>query len=125
MTEESSNEYVQALAAQLQEIQGYVMQLKEQSSELEQGLKALEIVSQGLSGQRVRIPIIHGLYVDGFVDDTDHVLIDVGTGVFVKKSFDQAHTLVKNRYEELTRVQEHLTEQFNSLYEEFMSHQQK
>jgi len=48
------------------------------------------------------VPVTSSMYVKGEVEDTEHVLIDIGTGYFVEKDLDQAKDYFKRKVEFLT-----------------------
>jgi len=48
------------------------------------------------------VPLTSSLYVPGTLSDTEHVLVDVGTGFYVEKSCDDAVRFYEARVKELT-----------------------
>jgi prefoldin alpha subunit len=48
------------------------------------------------------IPLTNSLYVSGTLDDTDKVIVDVGTGYFVEKSVKDASDYYKRKVEFVT-----------------------
>lgn len=38
-----------------------------------------------LSGTTILVPLTNSLYVPGKLSDTEHVIVDIGTGYYVKK----------------------------------------
>lgn len=49
----------------------------------------------------ILVPLTSSLYVPGRLADTEHVLVDVGTGFFVEKSTADAETFYNGKIEEL------------------------
>lgn len=47
------------------------------------------------------VPLTSSLYVPGKLADSEHVLVDVGTGFFVEKTTDDAQTFYTGKIEEL------------------------
>jgi prefoldin alpha subunit len=53
------------------------------------------------SGKPILVPLTSSLYVPGKLADTEHVLVDVGTGFYVEKSTADAQTFYNGKIEEL------------------------
>lgn len=49
----------------------------------------------------ILVPLTSSLYVPGTLADTEHVIVDVGTGFYVEKSTDDAVTFYNGKIEEL------------------------
>ena len=47
------------------------------------------------------VPLTSSLYVPGKLADTEHVLVDVGTGFYVEKTTDDAQKFYSGKIEEL------------------------
>ena len=47
------------------------------------------------------VPLTSSLYVPGTLADTQHVLVDVGTGFYVEKTTDDAQKFYNGKIEEL------------------------
>ena len=53
------------------------------------------------SDKPILVPLTSSLYVPGKLADTEHVLVDVGTGFYVEKSTADAETFYNAKIEEL------------------------
>ena len=52
-------------------------------------------------GKQILVPLTSSLYVPGKLADTEHVLVDVGTGFYVEKTTADAQTFYNAKIEEL------------------------
>ena len=59
------------------------------------------------SDKPLLVPLTSSLYVPGKLSDTDHVIVDVGTGFYVEKTTDDAQKFYNGKVEELeTNIKE-------------------
>ena len=54
-----------------------------------------------LTDKPILVPLTSSLYVPGKLADTEHVLVDVGTGFYVEKSTADAQTFYNAKIDEL------------------------
>jgi prefoldin alpha subunit len=52
-------------------------------------------------GKTILVPLTSSLYVPGKLADTEHVVVDVGTGFYVEKSTGDAQKFYNGKVEEL------------------------
>eukprot|EP00270_Netrium_digitus_P014616 TRINITY_DN4999_c0_g1_i1.p1 TRINITY_DN4999_c0_g1~~TRINITY_DN4999_c0_g1_i1.p1 ORF type:complete len:167 (+),score=31.45 TRINITY_DN4999_c0_g1_i1:91-591(+) len=106
---------------QLRQLKEQVEAELEQLNESLQGMKAamvrLEITSQAVqqlskqnAGKSLMVPLTGSLYVEGQLQCTDRVLIDVGTGYYVEKSVGEGVDYCSRRIELLKKNFEKVTE---------------
>lgn len=50
-------------------------------------------LTYGTLDKTILVPLTNSLYVPGKLSDPDNVIVDVGTGYFVKKVRNQDHTV--------------------------------
>ncbi len=53
------------------------------------------------TGKTILVPLTSSLYVPGKLADTEHVLVDVGTGFYVEKTTEDARKFYDGKIEEL------------------------
>ncbi|KAK5168056.1 subunit of tubulin prefoldin [Saxophila tyrrhenica] len=58
-------------------------------------------VAESTKGKPILVPLTSSLYVPGKLADTEHVLVDVGTGFYVEKSTADAQKFYDAKVEEL------------------------
>lgn len=59
--------------------------------------EALEKIQPNSKDHRIMVPLTGSMFVPGTIDDTEKVLIDVGTGYYLKVSMDSAKDYFKRK----------------------------
>jgi prefoldin alpha subunit len=70
---------------ELAQLQAYLQQLHAGYDRFRQSRNVLDQLAAQTSGRQVMIPLTQSLYVPGELSDSENVLVDIGTGYFVKK----------------------------------------
>jgi len=94
---QEANQTVNVADLDLQQLADVKRQLDEELSHLSSSFASLskaqarfksciENVSDASKGKAVLVPLSNSLYVPGKLSDPDHVIVDVGTGYFIKKT---------------------------------------
>ncbi|KAF9557542.1 Prefoldin alpha subunit [Agrocybe pediades] len=65
-------------------------QLKQAQAKFKACLENVQEVKPQNKGKTILVPLTNSLYVPGKLSDTEHVIVDVGTGYYVKKTRPQA-----------------------------------
>ncbi|KAK5134155.1 hypothetical protein LTR08_006930 [Meristemomyces frigidus] len=60
-------------------------------------------VAESVKDKALLVPLTSSLYVPGTLADTEHVLVDVGTGFYVEKTTDDAQKFYNGKIEELAK----------------------
>lgn len=84
--------------------------LKQAQSKFKVCVQNVQEVKPDNAGKTVLVPLTNSLYVPGKLVDTDHVIVDVGTGYFVKKTRPQAQKYYKEKIDYLQTNLEGLEE---------------
>ncbi|KAJ9095030.1 hypothetical protein QFC21_005823 [Naganishia friedmannii] len=80
-------------------------QLKQAQSKYRSCVLDIEQVKPDAAGNPLLVPLTSSLYVPGKISDPEHVVIDIGTGYYVKKTRKQA---IDYYTEKVTYVQKNL-----------------
>ena len=96
---------LQLLAQQIQAGQKQVQAIEENLQELRKTKHTIEHLKQG---QEVLFPIAGGVFARGKLEDADHLIVNVGAGVAVKKSFADSKKVVEDQIQELKKFQQQL-----------------
>jgi prefoldin alpha subunit len=64
--------------------------LRQACIRFQQSLASLNELKAAPAGKAILVPLTQSLYVPGTLADANEVLVDVGTGYFVKKTVDSA-----------------------------------
>lgn len=83
-------------------------QLKQAQAKFNACADNVSQLASSTSDNQVLVPLTNSLYVPGKITDKEHVIIDVGTGYFVKKSTAEATTHYKGKVDFVTKNLESL-----------------
>ncbi|TFK68935.1 Prefoldin alpha subunit, partial [Pluteus cervinus] len=78
------------LEEELSHLTNSFAQLKQAQSKFKACIDNVREVKQENTNKTILVPLTSSLYVPGKLSDPGHVIVDVGTGYFVKKTREQA-----------------------------------
>ncbi|KAG6329630.1 hypothetical protein ID866_9458 [Astraeus odoratus] len=81
---------IQQLAEELSHLTNSFAQLKQAQSKFKQCVDNVAEVKPQNAGTTILVPLTNSLYVPGRLSDPEHVIVDVGTGYYVKKTRAEA-----------------------------------
>ncbi|KAF7298360.1 hypothetical protein MKEN_01360600 [Mycena kentingensis (nom. inval.)] len=75
-------------------------QLKQAQTKFKSCVENVKEVNKGNKDKPILVPLTNSLYVPGKLVDTEHVIVDIGTGYFVRKKTKEAtdHYTAKINY---------------------------
>uniref|UniRef100_A0A1B6BX79 Prefoldin subunit 5 n=1 Tax=Clastoptera arizonana TaxID=38151 RepID=A0A1B6BX79_9HEMI len=76
-----------------------LVNLKFARLKFEEILEVIESLSPNQSGKKTLVPLTPSMYVPGVVNDAGNVMIDIGTGYFIKKDIKGAQGYFKRKLE--------------------------
>lgn len=85
-------------------------QLKQAQAKFKSCAENVTQLASSASDRTVLVPLTNSLYVPGKISDKSNVIIDIGTGYFVKKSTPEATAHYKAKVEFVTKNLESLQE---------------
>ncbi|PSR91000.1 Prefoldin subunit like [Actinidia chinensis var. chinensis] len=92
-------------------LQDSLTNIRTATARLDVASNALHDLSLRPQGKKMLVPLTASLYVPGTLDDTDKVLVDVGTGYFIEKTMvegkdycERKINLLKSNYDQLLEV---------------------
>eukprot|EP00871_Galdieria_phlegrea_P006087 jgi/Galph1/966/GphlegSOOS_G5698.1 len=104
---ELPKEQIQALNDRLeQELEHLTASLRTLNlavSRLQRSLHSLESFSSRQENSHIMVPLTSSLYVKGQVKNPNHVLVDIGTGYYVKQTCDKAENYVQRRISQVKK----------------------
>ncbi|URE00980.1 prefoldin subunit [Musa troglodytarum] len=90
-------------------LQDSLTKIRNAAARLEVAAAALHDLSLRPQGKKLLVPLTASLYVPGTLDDSEKVLVDVGTGYFIEKTMAEGKdycerklSLLKSNHDELT-----------------------
>ncbi|KAK0079453.1 hypothetical protein PV325_001251 [Microctonus aethiopoides] len=96
----------QQLDKELGVFQDSLQTLKIAQSKFQESGHCLDKVTPDAKGKEVLVPLTESMYVPGRLSDTEHVLVDIGTGYFVEKTIDSAKDYFNRRVAYVTEQME-------------------
>ncbi|KAJ8506246.1 hypothetical protein OPV22_007132 [Ensete ventricosum] len=92
-------------------LQDSLTKIRTAAARLEVAAAALHDLSLRPEGKELLVPLTASLYVPGTLDDSEKVLVDVGTGYFIEKTMAEGKdycerklSLLKSNHDELTDI---------------------
>ncbi|KAJ3682304.1 hypothetical protein LUZ60_014877 [Juncus effusus] len=89
-------------------LQDSLNKIRTAANRLEVASSALYDLALRPQGKKILVPLTASLYVPGYLDDAENVLVDVGTGYFIEKTMvegkdycDRKINLLKSNFDEL------------------------
>ncbi|TRM66554.1 Prefoldin [Schizophyllum amplum] len=98
------------LEEELTHLTNSLVQLKQAQSKFKACIENVAELKPQNQNKTILVPLTNSLYVPGKLCDTEHVLVDVGTGYFVQKTRPQARKYYTNRVEYIQKNVETLDE---------------
>jgi len=87
-----------------------LQQLKIAQSKFQESADCLEKITPDNSGKQILVPLTGSMYVPGQLNDTEHVLVDIGTGYYIEKEVPAARDYFKRKIkyvsDQVDKVQE-------------------
>ncbi|BAT11403.1 prefoldin subunit 5 [Oryza sativa Japonica Group] len=92
-------------------LQDSLTKIRSAATRLENASAALHDLSLRPKGKKMLVPLTASLYVPGTLDDSEKVLVDVGTGYFIEKTMTEGKeycerkiNLLKSNFDELVEM---------------------
>ncbi len=95
--------HLQIIAEQMRQVQQQIELIDEQLVELNAIMQSLDDFNQIKEGSNMLVPVQSGIFAKGKIEDTNELLVNVGSNVVVKKDVEGAKGLLHKRSEELTK----------------------
>ncbi len=89
---------------QLKKVEAYAKETTESLEQIANTINALEQFAQQEKGARLFAPIANGIFIDVTLNDPKSFRMNVGKGVVVTKSLNEAKALLGRQREELERL---------------------
>lgn len=109
------------LSQQINQFEQHINSIEAQIEELIILEKNIESLSKLKKEEKTFIPISGGVHVEGSVKPLDKLLLNVGSGVLVKKSLPEVKEIVKAQIKQLKEVKVKLEAELNKLTLKFQS----
>lgn len=117
MEKELQKKYMQLqmLEQQSRQVEQHIEQIEVQAVELTQVRENLEEIRGVKEGTSMLVPMVGGVFLRANVASTDGVLVNVGSGIVVKKSLDAAIGMIDAQIIEASEVREQMAGKFQQI----------
>jgi len=105
---------LQMLNMHMQQFQQKAQAIEQQCMELDQAHQALEVLAQTKTSDSF-VTVTPGVLVRGKVEDTEHVIVNVGSGVLVEKTLKETAKDIGAQVVELRQIQQEVQAQLDQL----------
>lgn len=106
----------QMMNAELEQLHGFLQNLDEQVLHVNKLVDDLAQFAKQKPGDEVFFPIANGLFVKGTLGNTKEIHVNVGQGVVVPRTIEQAQTLIKEQADNLVEQQAAATKRQEEIY---------
>ncbi len=94
------------LGEQYKKVQEYLEQTAENLQQVGDTIEALDAMGRQEKGARVFAPVANGIFIDATLNDPAHVRMNVGQGVVVTKTIEEAKGMLEQQREELHQLRD-------------------
>ena len=95
---------LQMLDAQIKQIEQQMTTIEQQIAEIIMIQQAVEALPNTKKGTDLFVPISQGIFIKAKVEDTDSLLINVGSNVAVKKTLPEAKEMLDEQTEQIKKL---------------------
>jgi len=115
---------LQFLDQQINQIRQNIMLLENQSIEMQNLIDNIGEIKNTKKSSKTFSPVGAGFYIESEIKDTSNLLVNVGSNIMIKKSTEEAKTMVAQQEEELKKVSEALKGDMHQYMERFQELQE-
>ena len=91
---------LQMAAEQMKGMHAQLQVVEAKTREIEDSIQSLQDV-KGMKTARMLAPIVEGVFLPAELKSSTEVIVNVGAGVCVKKSIDEAKALLEDKFKEM------------------------
>ncbi|MDI3502530.1 MAG: prefoldin alpha subunit [Archaeoglobi archaeon] len=109
------NESLRALQLLASQAEAIVQQMNVIQSAISEARETIEAMKALEAPSEILYPLGSGVYLQGEVKSAENVLMSVGSGVVVRKSREDAISVLEERIKEMTKRLEELATRYNEI----------
>lgn len=106
---------LQMMEQQMKMLQQQLQKFEQQIQEIRNVEEALDNIKKAEPGSEMFVPMTGGIFVKAKLEDTKHLLVNVGSNVTVEKTVDETKELLKAQLVEIVKYRDELTTQFHQM----------
>ena len=101
--------------AQIKQVQEQLEAVEQKKQELEDAAEGVSQLKNASKGAKMLAPVTDGIFVKTTLESTDEVLVNVGSDICVKKTVEEATSILRAKQQELMSYHELMLEELNKL----------
>ena len=106
---------LQLLQQKIQQIQQQVEELEQQASQIDATGQSLDEFGEVKAGTQILVPVANGIFAKAKLEDTEHLLVNVGASINVEKKIPEVKKLMATQVTEMRKLQEDLAKQLQQM----------
>ena len=106
---------LQLLQQKIQQIQQQVEELEQQASQIDATGQSLDEFGEVKAGTQILVPVANGIFAKAKVEDTQHLLVNVGASINVEKKIPEVKKLMASQVEEMRKIQSDLAKKLKQM----------
>lgn len=113
---ETKDEQIQQKYFEMQMLSHQSAQIKKQVQTIDQQMQELSVAMEGIDAiqeskeTEILVPISSGVFLKANIEDTEKLLVSVGSNITVPKSFDETKQILENNILELGKFKDQMKE---------------
>lgn len=116
----NSQQELQFLSEQMNQLQHYSEVLEQQLQEIEDSILAINELVNINNGEEMFVPLTNGVFVKANFLKSDSLLVNIGNQVLVEKDLESTKTLLGTQKIELEKYQDQMIQQLSSMYQRYV-----
>lgn len=119
MSKQETFMHIQIMQEQIKQLRQQVQRLDEQAEELTTSYDVIDELRDAEPGTEIRLPVASGIFVKATIQETDPVLVNVGSGVALPKTVAETLDILKNQQQEIEALKNEAVAEHDRLIDEF------
>jgi len=115
----------QMLDKQIKEMYQQLQQFESQGEEIGTIINGLSSFKDIKPGSKVLVPISSGIFAKATIDNSEELMMNVGSGVVVNKNLEDAKKLLAEQIAKVEKIKEKMTKEINNLVEKAVPMQEE
>lgn len=107
---------IQQLTVQASQFQEYIDRLEKSLMDLEALKVTVEEVAKLKKGVAIHAPVANGIFVEATLEDSKHLLVNVGEGIVLKKTIPQTIKLLEKQEKEIQKAKDEVEVKIQEFY---------
>jgi len=104
--------------AQIKQLQQQLEAVEEKKLEIAGAISGMDDLKKAAPKAKMLTPVTEGIFASATLDSSNELIVNVGSGICVKKTVEEAKGMLTGRLQELNGYEENMLEELNKLTDE-------